>query len=180
MKTTTTTETTPGCRVLVPPVVCLLILDALRCGGRWDRPIPVALVLVLLSLQTIALRSLLYSALIYSFDNVDLGGKVNLAKNMEIGRRMFVSKVRRYATVVSAIVAFASCVFALYGGWIAQEEEGGGGGGVVWGGEISERFDVRACECSARASSRLGVFVVSFLLLCRASFVRPAHTTRSG
>ena len=165
--------TTETVRRILVRVACLLFLDAVRCGGGGGggerRPPPVIALLLFLTLQAMTLRSILRSALIYSFDAVYLGGGVNIARNMERGRKMFVSKVGRYTTVVSAAVAFGSCVVALLGGWFAEEEEEDEEGMEGGGG----RWDVRACEVSARASSRLGVFVVSFLLLCRSSSAAP-------
>jgi hypothetical protein len=40
------------------------------------------------------------------------------------------------------------------------------------------QWDVRACEVSVHVSSCLGVFLVSFLLLCHALFFAPPSLSR--
>ena len=161
---TTRTKEEGGRRVLVR-VAVLLLLAAARPPSVFPLP------LVLMILQTASLRHLLCSALVYSFESFDLG-QVNLARNMERGRRMFASEVRRYTGWVSSAVALGSCAVA----YAIPSLSSGGGSGEGGGG----RWDVRACEVSAYVSSRLGVFVVSFLLLCRASFFAPPSSRHRG
>jgi hypothetical protein len=166
--TTTRTKEEAG-RTVLALVAVLLLLAAVRPPSVFPLP------LVLVTLQAVSLRHLLCSALVYSFEHVDLG-QINLARNMERGRRMFASEVRRYAGWVSYAIALGSCVVAYA---IPSLLSGGGGGSVGGGGEGGGgRWDVRACEVNAHVSSRLGAFVVSFLLLCRASFFSPPSSSR--
>ncbi|KAL7543423.1 hypothetical protein ACHAXR_012704 [Thalassiosira sp. AJA248-18] len=78
-----------------------------------------ALNFIMIVLQAIALWSLLNSATIYAFDNLDFGQK-RLVANMNFGKRLFVKKAEKCCLIAAISVATLSCAFGLASGSIFQ------------------------------------------------------------
>lgn len=143
--------------------------------------------LVLIALQSISLRGLLNSLLVYAFDRVDFG-QADMLKNMANAKQLFTQEVHKYSKFISVAIAVASITCAsvmeavsssafwtchLLGRWRKKT-------GICSLGDAPDvtTWGMRAFRISSFVTLRLGVFVASLLLLGHMSLPKPQKRTR--
>lgn len=66
--------------------------------------------IMLVALQAISLRALLFSSILYAFEDLDYGQK-KIVANMDYGKKLFIQKVKRISLVATVSIATTSCAF---------------------------------------------------------------------
>ncbi|KAL3772806.1 hypothetical protein ACHAWU_003820 [Discostella pseudostelligera] len=132
----------------------------------------ILLSLLQIILQSISLRYLLTSTLLYSFDNIDFG-QFQLVRNMKYMKQMFVSMVVYY----SKGVAVGSLGISMGMGWLLSWLNGDGDGGIFSNINSNDQWCLRAYDISLFLTTRLGVFVLAALLLGHFFLPPPKITT---
>lgn len=134
----------------------------------------ILLSLLQIILQSISLRYLLTSTLLYSFDNIDFG-QFQLVRNMKYMKQMFVSMVLYY----SKGVALGSVGISMGSGWLLSWLNGDGDGGM-FSNKSNDQWYLRAYDMSLFLTTRLGVFVLAVLLLGHVFLPPPKQNKMEG
>eukprot|EP00571_Detonula_confervacea_P011125 CAMPEP_0172306676 /NCGR_PEP_ID=MMETSP1058-20130122/7699_1 /TAXON_ID=83371 /ORGANISM="Detonula confervacea, Strain CCMP 353" /LENGTH=1154 /DNA_ID=CAMNT_0013018641 /DNA_START=135 /DNA_END=3599 /DNA_ORIENTATION=- len=127
------------------------------------------ILLLLVTLPAISLRSLLNFILIYAFDHIDFG-QMELVKNMDYGKRLFVEEVRKHSKMLSMGVVGVSIGLGFGGGMLHSAANWlyGANDAAPIGSWVGEAYTI----CSF-ITLRLGVFVLAALALSHVLLPKP-------